>query len=258
MILLFKNRLLKIKAVVMTVMITSFLFVAPVFAATPSYTNPKVPKLTELQSLTFNSATITVNGKRFNLASKDFIALRFEDKMVTINAGCNTLNGKYSLSTGILRAQTLFSSKMACTEKLMDQDVWLNQLFSSKPKLTIQYVTSKSKVKSPAVLLTLTSNLAPGLKTGKTIIKMNLSETYGYADTPLGDENSTALVKATCKQLLFSKATELQAQFAAEQNALRFRVIAREGENFMVTEDYIINRLNVAILDGKVSACSQG
>lgn len=87
---------------------------------------------------------------------------------------------------------------------------------------------------------------------------MNLSEAYGYADTPLGDENSNTLVKETCKQLLLSKATELQAQFAAEQNALRFRVIAREGENFMVTEDYNINRLNVAILDGKVSACSQG
>lgn len=247
-----------IKVVIMTIMISSFLLVAPVFAATPSYTNPKVPKLTELQSLTFNSTAVTVNGKRFNLASKDPIDLRFEDKMITINAGCNTLSGKYSLSTGILRAQTLFSSKMACPEKLMDQDLWLNQLFSSKPRLTIQYVTSKSKVKSPAVLLTLTSNLTPGLKTGKTVIKMNLSETYGYADTPLGDENSTALVRATCKQLLLSKATESQAQFAAEQNALRFRVIAREGENFMVTEDYIINRLNVAILDGKVSACSQG
>jgi hypothetical protein len=147
---------------------------------------------------------------------------------------------------------------MACTEKLMNQDVWLNQLFSTKPKLLVQFVTPKSKIKKPSMVLTINSNLTPGLKAGKTIIKMNLYETYGYADTPLGDENSASLVKETCTQLLLAKATEEEARFVSEQKALIFRVVSREGEYYPVTSDYSVNRLNVSILEGKVSECSIG
>jgi heat shock protein HslJ len=227
-------------------------------ASTPSYTSARTPKLADLQALTFRSASVTVNGKRYALASKNSIDLRFEEKTISITAGCNTLGGNYALDKGVIRAQTLFSTKMACMGKLMSQDIWLNQLFSSKPKLTVQFITAKSKIKTPATILTLTSNIAPSLKAGKTVIKMNVYETYGYADTPLGDENSTSLVKSTCEKLLLSKATESEAQFAAEQNGLLFRVVAREGESYAVTFDYRDNRVNVIILDGKVSTCSQG
>jgi hypothetical protein len=87
---------------------------------------------------------------------------------------------------------------------------------------------------------------------------MNVYETYGFADTPLGDENSEALVKATCQKLVADKASESDAQFAAEQNALIFRVLSREGEDFAVTMDYRVNRLNVKILGGVVVECTQG
>ena len=236
----------------------SMLAPSSAIAVSPTYTSAKTPKLLDLQSLTFRSTSVTVNGKRYSLASKESISLRFEEKTISINAGCNTLGGNFTMSKGVIRAQTLFNTKMACPEKLMDQDVWLNKLFSIKPKLTVQHTTSKSKVKAPATVLTLTSNITPGSKQGKTIIKMNVYETYGYADTPLGDENSMALVKATCDQLILNKATEVEAQFAAEQSALLFRVLSREGEDYAVTMDYRENRINVAILEGKVSACSQG
>ena len=242
----------------LTVFLAPALFIPLASASTPNYTKEKAPKLLDLQALTFKSTSITVNGKSFNLASKEPIALRFQDKMISINAGCNSLGGKFSLSKGTLLAQTLFSSKMACPEKLMSQDVWLNKLFSSKPKLLVKFLSTKSKSRYPATVLTISSNITPWLKSGKTTIKMNVYETIGYADTPLGDENSTAVVKATCDQLLLNNATEVEAQFAAEQNALLFRVISRDGENYAVTMDYRENRINVAIVDGKVSACSQG
>jgi len=255
------TRQISISKFVLSILLLSFISSLVPYsasAASPTYTSAKIPKLLDLQSLTFRSTSVTVNGKRYSLASKDLISLRFEEKTISINAGCNTLGGNFSISKGVIHAQTLFNTKMMCPEKLMNQDVWLNKLFSSKPKLTVQHVTSKSMVKTPATILTLTSNIAPGSKHGKTIIKMNVYETYGYADTPLGDENSTALVKSTCDQLILNKATEVEAQFAAEQSALLFRVLSREGENYAVTMDYRENRLNVAILEGKVSACSQG
>ena len=85
-----------------------------------------------------------------------------------------------------------------------------------------------------------------------------VDETYGFADTPLGDTDSKALVERICGELMSAKATEAQAQFAAEQSALIFRVTAREGEYFAVTKDYRINRLNVEISSGKVAKCTQG
>ena len=234
--------------------------VAPAEAANnkPVYTNARNAQLKDLQSLTFKSISVTVNGKKRALASKEPISLRFDGKSISVKAGCNTLGGNFSLSRGVLRAQTLFSTKMACSEKLMDQDVWLNQMFSSSPKLQVQFLSPKSKVKAAAIVLTLTSNLTPALKTGRTVIKMNVYETYGYADTPLGDENSEALVKATCAKLIADKASESDAQFAAEQNALIFRVVSREGEDFPVTLDYRVNRMNVKILGGVVVECTQG
>lgn len=224
----------------------------------PSYSAPKTPKLSELQSLTFRSTSISVNGKRYLLASKTPISLRFEEKTISVSAGCNSLGGKYTLSKGSLKTQTLFSTKMGCTEKLMNQDIWLNQLFSSNPKLQLQLLSPKSKIKVSAAVLTLYSSLTPSLKSGKTVIKFDLYETYGYADTPLGDENSAELVKSTCAELLLNKVTESQAQGIAEQKALIYRVISKEGEEFAVTSDYVINRINVKILNGIVSDCSQG
>ncbi len=234
--------------------------VSPAEAATNKaiYTNARSAQLKDLQSLTFKSTSVTVNGKRYTLASKEPISIRFENKSLSIKAGCNTLGGNFSISKGVLRAQSLFSTKMACTEKLMDQNVWLNEMISGKPRLQVQFLSPKSKVKGASTILTLTSNLTPQLKSGRSVIKMNVYETYGFADTPLGDENSEALVKATCAKLVADKASESDAQFAAEQNALIFRVLSREGEDFAVTMDYRVNRLNVKILGGIVVECTQG
>jgi hypothetical protein len=126
----------------------------------------------------------------------------------------------------------------------MKQDSWLSKIITTKPRITAQGKT-----------ITITSS---GSAANRSVIKMMVYETYGYADTPLGDENSEALVKETCTKLIADKATESQAQFAAEQNALIFRVTSREGEDFAVTMDYRVNRMNVKILGGIVVECTQG
>lgn len=212
----------------------------------------------DLQSLTFISTSVKVNGKSLKLAAGKPISMRFENGSVSVKAGCNTLAGKYTISKGVLRSQSLFSTKMACPEKVMNQDVWLNQMISSKPKLEIQFLKKNSGVTAASTVITLNSNLTPALKSGRTIIGFKIYETYGFADTPLGDENSEALVKATCEKLIADKATESQAQVAAEQNGLIFRVTSREGQSLASTFDYRVNRMNVEILGGVVSACVNG
>jgi hypothetical protein len=147
---------------------------------------------------------------------------------------------------------------MACPEKVFDQDVWLNQMISSKPKLQTQFLKKNSSVTAASTVITLSPNLTPALKSGRSVIRFKIYETYGYADTPLGDENSEALVKTTCEKLIADQATKSQAQFAAEQNGLLLRVTSREGESLPSTFVYRVNRMNVEILGGVVGARVNG
>jgi len=235
--------------------LNSLLFSNTISAANdkPVYSKEIAPKLSDIQSLTFRSTYVAVNGKRHLLASKDRISLRFNGKNISVSSGCNILGGNFSISKGVLISQTLFNTKKACKEKLFNQDIWLNQLFSTKPKIMVQFVSPNSKVRTPAMILTVYSNLSPAMKFGKSVIKMELYETYGYADTPLGDENSTEVLKATCSKLLLEKAAESDAQFAAEQNALLFRVTSRDGESFALTKDYRLDRVTVVIKKGIIT-----
>jgi len=136
----------------------------------PIYSKEIPPKLSDIRSLTFRSTYVTVNGKRHLLASKDRISLRLDDKNISVSAGCNTLEGKYSLSKGIIISQTLFKTKKACSEKLFNQDLWLNQLFSSKPKIMVQFISPNNKVSAPSMILTVYSNLSPAFKVGKSVL----------------------------------------------------------------------------------------
>lgn len=214
-------------------------------------TKSRAAKIADLQSLTFKSTLITVNGKLKKLASSDPIRIRFESKSISAKAGCNTLGGAFSLLKGQLLIKKLANTRMACSDALMRQDDWLSKFLISKPKLTIlvNSMTSKSSSKFKNYL-TMTS--------GTTAIQMEVYETYGPADTPLGDENSEVLVKKICQQLIADKANESQAQLAAEQNGLLFRVASREGQDFALTMDYRVNRMNVKILGGVVVECAVG
>ena len=222
----------------------SSLSLSTLSSANAATSKSKLANISDVDALTFKSTAITVGGKKRNLASKELITISFKDKGISIKADCNSMFGAATLAKGILTVKALASTKMACSPALMKQDTWLSKIITTKPRITVQGKT-----------ITITSS---GSAANRSVIKMTVYETYGYADTPLGDENSEALVKETCTKLIADKATESQAQFAAEQNALIFRVTSREGEDFAVTMDYRVNRMNVKILGGIVVECTQG
>jgi hypothetical protein len=51
---------------------------------------------------------------------------------------------------------------------------------------------------------------------------------------------------------------EDEAMKVAASNGWEFRVSARDGEQYMLTTDYIPNRVNVVIVDGEVTEVSVG
>ena len=54
------------------------------------------------------------------------IRLTFEDGSLSINAGCNTMFGAYTVDGDVLSAPTLAMTEMACDPALMEQDTWIS------------------------------------------------------------------------------------------------------------------------------------
>jgi hypothetical protein len=52
--------------------------------------------------------------------------------------------------------------------------------------------------------------------------------------------------------------TEEEATKVAESKGWMIRVSSRDGEDFQMTMDYVTNRVNLAIVDGKVTGVSVG
>ena len=52
--------------------------------------------------------------------------------------------------------------------------------------------------------------------------------------------------------------TEDEATKVAESNGWIVRISSRDGEEFQLTMDYLANRVNLAIADGKVTGVSVG
>jgi hypothetical protein len=52
--------------------------------------------------------------------------------------------------------------------------------------------------------------------------------------------------------------TEAEAIFAIEDAGFIARVVARDGEYFAVTEDYSVSRINLVVVDDRVTEATVG
>ncbi len=85
----------------------------------------------------------------------DDVTLAFDDEgNLSVNAGCNTMNGAYTIDDGTMEVEALASTMMACDPNHMDQDAWLAELLTSSPdvSLTGDRLTLRSHEDSLALL----------------------------------------------------------------------------------------------------------
>ena len=61
------------------------------------------------------------------------ITLTFTDEAVTAVAGCNTMNGGFTVDDGVLDVETLAQTLMACPDELQAQDEWLVEFLGAEP-----------------------------------------------------------------------------------------------------------------------------
>ena len=87
----------------------------------------------------------TLDGKTFlstdvtgqTLVKDTRITMRFEGTTISTIAGCNTMNGGYTIDGDVLKIATLVQTRMACDPELMAQDQWIIDLLTGSPKISL-------------------------------------------------------------------------------------------------------------------------
>lgn len=87
-----------------------------------------------------------VSGKTFTtteidgatIAPGSTITITFVDESsLSVQAGCNTMNGAYTIEDGKLSAPMLASTMMACDQALMDQDTLIAGFLAAGPTIEL-------------------------------------------------------------------------------------------------------------------------
>lgn len=73
-----------------------------------------------------------------DLVAGSQVKVSFEEGTISVNAGCNTMNGSASWADGVLDVEEpLAMTMMACEQELMDQDQWLSSFLTSSPPISV-------------------------------------------------------------------------------------------------------------------------
>jgi heat shock protein HslJ len=91
------------------------------------------PAADDLAGRAFESTEVTGH----ELVADSTIELAFTTDSLSARAGCNSMNGGYSITDGALEVGAMASTMMACSDDLMAQDTWLSEFLSSAPAIAL-------------------------------------------------------------------------------------------------------------------------
>lgn len=74
----------------------------------------------------------------YELAAGSEIRLVFQGEEIAIHAGCNNMGGTYTVSDGVLVAEQLMMTAMACPEPLMEQDSWVSGFLAAGAEVAVE------------------------------------------------------------------------------------------------------------------------
>ena len=81
---------------------------------------------------------VSVEAAGHEIAPGSEVRLIFQSDRISVNAGCNTLNGAATWDAGVLSVSPpMARTMMACTDDLSRQDDWLEAFLTSEPSLSV-------------------------------------------------------------------------------------------------------------------------
>jgi heat shock protein HslJ len=87
----------------------------------------------DLSNRGFESTDVTGH----ELVDGSEITMNFLDDTVSVNAGCNTMNGRFEIAGDTFTAEQFAMTMMACPDPLMAQDTWLSEFLASSPTIAL-------------------------------------------------------------------------------------------------------------------------
>lgn len=84
-----------------------------------------------LDGLTFVTTSVTGH----ELVPDSEVVMTFEGEQLSVQAGCNTMFGRYTLEQDTLQVPMMAQTQMACDEDLMAQDQWLIEFLEDGPQV---------------------------------------------------------------------------------------------------------------------------
>lgn len=86
-----------------------------------------------------------LDGQSFVVATAEGVAvvdvapltLSFEDGVLVVQGGCNSMRGGYRIVDGVLELETLAATMRACEDQLMVQDAEVSLFLSERPTLEV-------------------------------------------------------------------------------------------------------------------------
>lgn len=95
---------------------------------------PAAPPVDDLADRTF----LSTDASTFEVVDGTTITVSFRaDGTIGVAGGCNSIGGPYTIDDGVLVADELASTMMACDDALMDQDDRLTELLTSRPAVAV-------------------------------------------------------------------------------------------------------------------------
>lgn len=81
--------------------------------------------------------TDAVESTAHQLVPGSTVRLVFKDGAVNLQAGCNTMGGRFRVEDGRLRVSQVSGTEMGCADALMKQDEWLTDFLMASPTVAM-------------------------------------------------------------------------------------------------------------------------
>jgi heat shock protein HslJ len=108
------------------------------------------PAPADLSGRSFEATEVTGH----ELVEGSTIELFFDDDRLSARAGCNSMNGGYTITDGVLEVPMMASTMMACEEALMAQDTWLSTFLADGAEVALDGDTLTLTGADAAITLT--------------------------------------------------------------------------------------------------------
>jgi heat shock protein HslJ len=137
-----------------------------------------------------NFASSAVTG--YDLVEGSEITMSFLDDRVSVNAGCNTMNGGFEIADGTFTASQLAATMMACEQPLMDQDMWLTEFLAASPAIALDGTTLTLTGSDATITL---DEIEPAALVGTTWTVTGTLATEAISSVPAGSAASIVIAE---------------------------------------------------------------